>query len=479
MRQWWSRFGTVPRVLAFLCLIGTPAVPNAAEPLPDYRATAGMMEIGLDPERPDAEIFHMDYILKEGDPATRPVTFVFNGGPGGASIFLHLSALGPKTIKTAGDGSFPAVPARLEDNPDSWIAFTDLVFIDPMDTGYSRMLPGPDGKPGDPKPYYNTTGDVNAMATFIRKWLTVNSRWASPKAIAGESYGGLRVAALMRILAENYAVNINRAILISPALKADIDTGNYSILYPMTLLPTQAAIASHHGLNDVKVDEAGMKEVEDYTLNGFLTGLVSLGRSTPDERSRFFETVARYTGLDPELVEQHHGRVPETLYVGSLLADRGLVLDRYDGTQASDNPTPQDPGLGVLDRSLTVLSGVLLSPFMDYVRNDLGYTTDRPYIPLNLVTNASWDYSGEIGTPEDIGIALAQNRDLKALVVHGYHDLVTNYFMSRYTLEQTTRARGARERLYFGTYPGGHMFYLQSKSRSEFFKDVRGFFETN
>jgi carboxypeptidase C (cathepsin A) len=476
MQRWFGGIGALPIVLALILLLGTAPASQASGALPDYEAKAGMLEIGIDPERPDAEIFHMDYILKGGDPATRPVTFVFNGGPGGSSIFLHMSALGPKTIKTSGDGTFPAVPARLEDNPESWIVFTDLVFIDPVDTGYSRMLPSADGKPGDPKPYYNTTADVNSMAIFVRKWLTVNNRWASPKAIAGESYGGLRVAALMRILAENYAVNINRAILISPALKVDVDAGNYSILYPMTLLPTQTAIASHHGLNDVKVDEAGMKAVEDYTLNGFLTGLVSIGRSTPEERKIFFDTVARYTGLDPRLVELHNGRIPETLYVGSLLSDRGLILDRYDGTQATDNPTPQEPGLAVLDRSLTVLSGVLLTPFMDYVRNDLGYTSDRPYIPLNFVTNASWDYSGDIGTPDDIGIALAQNPDLKALVVHGYHDLVTNYFLSRYTLEQTTRARGARERLYFGTYPGGHMFYLQSKSRSEFFQDVKGFF---
>lgn len=476
MPRWIGWVSALPMVLALILLTGAAPQSKAAGPLPDYDAKAGMLQIGIDPERPDAEIFHMDYVMKGGDPSTRPVTFVFNGGPGGSSIFLHISALGPKTIKTSGDGTFPAVPARLEDNPESWITFTDLVFIDPVDTGYSRMLTGADGKPGDPKPYYNTRADVNSMAIFIRKWLTVNNRWSSPKAIAGESYGGLRVAALMRILAENYAVNINRAILISPALQVEVDPGNYSILYPLSLLPTQAAIASHHGLNDIKVDEAGMNAVEAYALNGFLTGLVSLGRSTPEERKAFFDTVARYTGLDPRLVELHNGRIGEALYVGSLLSSRGLILDRYDGTQATDNPTPQEPGLAVLDRSLTVLSGVLLAPFMDYVRTDLGYTSDRAYIPLNLVTNASWDYSGEIGTPEDIGIALAQNPDLKALVVHGYHDLVTNYFMSRYTLEQTTRARGARERLYFGTYPGGHMFYLQSASRSEFFKDVQGFF---
>jgi carboxypeptidase C (cathepsin A) len=437
-----------------------------------------MLPIGVDPERPDAEFFHVAYTLDGADPATRPVTFIFNGGPGAASIFLHLSAIGPKTIATAGDGSFPAVPARLEPNPDSWITFTDMVFVDPVGTGYSRMLPGPDGVPRDPAPYFGTENDLHAMARFIRQWLTVNNRWGSPKAIAGESYGGKRVAGLVRILAETYAVNLNRAILISPDLNVEISTGSYSILYPMSLLPTQAAIAAWHGRNDLGTDPAAMKAVEDYTINEYLPGLVALGRSTPEQQAAFHARVGALIGLDPDLVRRHNARIPEVLYVGSLLADRGLVLDRYDGTQATDNPTPQEPGLGVLDRSIRVLGGVLLSPFMDYVRGDLGYVTDRPYVPLNQDFGGPWDYASPWGTPDDIGIALAQNTDLKVLVVHGYHDLVTNYFLSHYVLEQATRAKGARERLFFGTYPGGHMFYLRKKSRAEFAADVRGFFET-
>jgi carboxypeptidase C (cathepsin A) len=145
------------------------SLETLAQKLPDSNASAGMLAIGKDPERPDAEIFHVAYTLKGADPATRPVTFVFNGGPGAASIYLHLSAIGPKTIATAGDGSFPAVPARLQENPDSWIRFTDLVFIDPVGTGYSRMLPGPDGKLLDPTPYYGVAGDLYAIAGFIRQ----------------------------------------------------------------------------------------------------------------------------------------------------------------------------------------------------------------------------------------------------------------------------------------------------------------------
>ena len=471
-----GRKGLLVLALALAAWFAGP--PRAlAQKLPAYSASAGMLSIGKDPERPDAEIFHVAYTLKGADPATRPVTFVFNGGPGGASIYLHLSAIGPKTIASAGDGSFPPVPARLRENPDSWITFTDLVFIDPVGTGYSRMLPGPDGKPGDPRPYYAVESDVHAIAGFIRQWLTVHKRWGSPKAIAGESYGGQRVAALSRILAEQYAVNLNRAILISPALNVDLADPSYSLVAPMTLLPTQAAIAAHHGLSTIRNEPAAITEVEDYAMNGYLTGLARLGRAGAEERMAFCTKVGGLIGIDPAIVARQGGRVSEALFGASLLASRGQVIDTYDGTQASDNPRPQEQSLGVLDRSLTVLGGVLLAPFMDYVRDDLGYLSDRPYIPLNLEVNMAWDRNSGLGGPDDLGVALAQNTDLKALVVHGYHDMKTNYLLSRYVLEQATRAPGARKRLFFKTYQGGHMFYLRTKSRAELAADVRGFFE--
>jgi carboxypeptidase C (cathepsin A) len=404
------------------------------------------------------------------------VTFAFNGGPGAASIYLHLAAIGPKTIVSAGDGSFPAVPARLEDNPDSWISFTDLVFIDPVGTGYSRMLPGPDGALRDPTPYFSVEGDLDSLGIFMRQWLTVNNRWSSPKAIAGESYGGQRVAALSRILAEKYAINLNRAVLISPALKVELTQTNYSLVWPMTLIPTQSAIAAFHGLNNLGTDPAALKAVEDFALTEYVSGLARLGRMDAKEQQEFYAKVASLIGIDPALVARQRGRIYESMFAANLLRSKGQVIDSYDGTQVSDNPTPQLEELGVLDRSLTILGGVLLAPFMDYVRKDLGFVTERPYVPLDLVINMRWDRNSKLGGPDDLAIALAQNQDLKALVVHGYHDLSTNYFMSRFALEQSTLAASARQRLYFGTYAGGHMFYLRTKSRAEFAKDVAGFF---
>jgi carboxypeptidase C (cathepsin A) len=453
-----------------------------AQKLPDYKAVAGMLKIGPNPERPDAEIFHTAYILKSADPARRPVTFVFNGGPAAASIYLHLSAIGPKTIVSAGDGSFPAVSARLEDNPDSWISFTDLVFVDPVGTGYSRMLPGLDGKPGDPKPYYTADGDVDAIAGFIRQWLTVNKRWASPKAIAGESYAGRRIAALSRVLAERYGVNLNRAVLISPEFNVASLTEPfpiYDLLHAMTLLPTQAAIAAHHGMSTIKSDAAGYKAAEDFAMTEYLTGLARLGRANPQEQAAFYAKVGALIGLDPALVALNRGRIGEAVFANNLLAAQGKTLDLYDGTQASDKPAPEKRDMwDIAPRTINVFTGVLLPPFMDYVQKDLGYVTERPYIVFNWEEAVLFDRKSSQGTPQDLAVALTQNTDLKAMVLNGFHDLGANYMLARYLLEQTVRSPSARSRLSFRTYPGGHMFYLRKNSRAELAADVRQFFET-
>lgn len=467
-----------------MCLAAFLAAPldAMAQKLPDYKAAAGMLKIGPNPERPDAEIFHTAYILKGADPARRPVTFVFNGGPAAASIYLHLSAIGPKTIVSAGDGSFPAVPARLEDNPDSWISFTDLVFVDPVGTGYSRMLPGLDGKPGDPKPYYTADGDVDAIAGFIRQWLTVNKRWASPKAIAGESYAGRRIAALSRVLAERYGVNLNRAVLISPEFNVASLTEPfpiYDLLHAMTLLPTQAAIAAHHGMSTIKSDAAGYKAAEDFAMTEYLTGLARLGRANPQEQAAFYAKVGALIGLDPALVALNRGRIGEAVFANNLLAAQGKTLDLYDGTQASDKPAPEKRDMwDIAPRTINVFTGVLLPPFMDYVQKDLGYATERPYIVFNWEEAVLFDRKSSQGTPQDLAVALTQNTDLKAMVLNGFHDLGANYMLARYLLEQTVRSPSARSRLSFRAYPGGHMFYLRKNSRAELAADVRQFFET-
>ncbi len=468
-----------PLALALLTFAAAP-LGAAAQTLPPYDAKAAMMKVGPDPERPDAEIFHIAYTMKGADPAKRPVTFVFNGGPGAASIYLHIAAIGPKTIASVGDGSLPSSPARLETNPDSWLIFTDLVFVDPVGTGYSRMLPGPDGAPRDPRPYFSIEGDVNALAGFMRQWLTTNKRWGSPKAIAGESYAGHRITALSKVLAFPYGINLNRAILISPEMNVPTlrNVRGYDLLHPITLLPTQAAVAAYHGLSSVKNDAAGRKAAEDFALSGYLTGLAKLGQMDEKEQAAFYERVGKLIGLDPALVALHRGRVPEEVFAANLLASKGKFLDTFDGTQASDNPNPEKRDTIENVKSISVLTGILLAPFMDYIQKDLGYLTDRPYNVLALEVSAMFDRSErELGGPENLAVSLTLNPDLKALVLHGYHDIGANYFLSRYLLEQTVRSASARERLSFKNYVGGHMFYFRKDSRSQMAVDVRRFFE--
>jgi carboxypeptidase C (cathepsin A) len=241
--------------------------------------------------------------------------------------------------------------------------------------------------------------------------------------------------------------------------------------------PSFSAIAAAPWAQCHRQRAGGDEQVEDYALGEYSQGLEMLGRMTPEQQQAFYAKVASTIGIELGVVARHRGKLSESVFVASLLASKGKVLDRYDGTQASDNPVPESEEMEVLDRSLTVLSGVLLPPFMDYVAKDLGYVTDRPYIPLNLEVNMAWDRASPLGSPDDLAVALAQNHDLKALVLHGYHDLATNYFLTRYVLEQSVLGPDARKRLFAGNYDGGHMFYLRSVSRAEFTKDVRGFFE--
>lgn len=468
-------------LVAFL-VAGTPAGAQTGA-LGKYTTKAAFIPVGENPEKPTAEMFYTAYTLDGADPARRPVTFCFNGGPGAASVYMHMMAIGPMVLPARPDGSFPAVPAKLVENPHTWLHFTDLVFIDPVETGYSRALPGANGAPGDPGPYLETEGDLRSIAQFIQRYLAQHGRWNSPKAIAGESYGGMRVAALTKMLMSDYDINLNRAVLISPSLKSTLvgAGAHYELVNMMTSLPTLAAVAAAHQKNNLPSDPAKLPEalaaVEQYALSEFVTGLARLGRATPAEADAFYARVSGLTGMDTKLLAQSRGRVSQLVFAKSLLRDRSQMIDRYDGRQAYDDPAPDKLEFSSLDRTLIVMNGVLSGPFLDYLRRATGFQSDRRYIMLNLATNKRWKANGDFGTPEDLAYALTMNQDLKALVVHGYHDMATAYFESRYLLEQCVTGQSARARLSFGTYVGGHMFYLNLKSREELFRDVAAFYK--
>lgn len=472
------------RTFAFLgvSLAALPAVAQTTA-LGKYTTKAAFIPIGENPEKPTVEMFYTAYTLDGADPARRPVTFCFNGGPGAASVYMHMMAVGPMVLEARPDGSFPSAPAKLVPNPHTWLHFTDLVFIDPVETGYSRALPGANGAPGDPGPFLETEADLRSIAQFIQRYLTQHDRWMSPKAIAGESYGGMRVAALTKMLMTDYDINLNRAVLVSPSLKSTLvgAGAHYELVNMMTSVSTLAAIAAAHGRSSLPSDPAklpqAIQSVEQYALGDFVTGLARLGRATPAEAEAFYARMSALVGLDAKLLAQSRGRVGQLVFAKALLRDRSQVIDRYDGRQASDDPAPEKLELGSLDKTLIVMNGVLSAPFINYMRRTVGFKSDRPYIMLNVAINRRWKESGNFGTPEDLAYALTMNTDLKAMVVHGYHDLATAYFESRYLLEQCVSTQSARQRLSFGTYIGGHMFYLNTKSREELFRDAAAFYK--
>lgn len=444
-----------------------------------YRVEAGFLEIGSDPEQPEAEIFYTAYTLDDADHDERPVTFAWNGGPGASSAYLHVLALGPRVVEMPGDGSLPAVPARLVENPETWLHFTDLVFIDPVGTGYSRALPKGEEE-ADPKKFYDADRDLQVLGEVIRLWLTKNARWASPKGIAGESYGGRRVAALSLMLVEDFSISLNWAIMISPALNDDIEDldAQYGVLGPAVSLPSYAAVTAYHDDIPTETDML-LAEVEAFALGEYVSGLAGLWRADDAEARALYARVAELTGLPVEDVSRLRGRVPLGEFITGPVEDDNLVVNPYDGTQLSVPPLPRDEARYAIESALLTVNTILSAPFLDYARTTLDLDIDRPYEFLNSDVNRAFDRDTRRGGPDDVAQALALNPDLKILVAHGIHDLVTPYFATRYVLGQTVQAGDGADRMSFHNFEGGHMFYLTGPSRTGFFEAARRLYESN
>ncbi len=300
----------------------------------DYTATAGTITLRDGTGSPTAAIFHVAYRAEPADPA-RPVTFVFNGGPGAAATYLHLGALGPRTIAVTPDGRFLPPPQRLVDNPDSWLAFADLVFVDPPGTGYSRAA-DPE-KAGD---FYGVDRDASAMAAFVRLWLQKENRLSAPVYLAGESYGGFRAARLARTLQEEAGIAPSGVVLISPALEfARLFPDSFDVLAPALLLPSLAAAKLE--ADGVRGDAAlaeRLKPVEDFALGPYLTAL-ALGRAPS---SALADRIAEITGLDPAVVRREAGRVDAGDYAREIRRGVGETVSLYDATipRRISHPTP-------------------------------------------------------------------------------------------------------------------------------------------
>ncbi len=431
-----------------------------------YKATAGTLALTNSKGEFAARVFYVAYTVE--DKGSRPVTFAFNGGPGAGAAFLNLGALGPRIVPFKDNGAAPVQPIQLADNPDSWLRFTDLVFVDPVGTGFSRATTG--GEEAE-RAYWGVDKDINSMAQVVRLYLTQNGRELAPVFLAGESYGGFRVAMLSpKLLGMGF--HLKGAVMISPALEFSMLRGEDYEILPLTFeLPSiTAANVEMRGGPSASLDE--VRQAEIYSRTTYLVHLAQ-GLST-DDAVDF--TLAKFTGLEPSIIAKHHGRVSAQLFKREYLKRNDRSLSSYDATVSVPVPRPSehshfDP---ILDSAVTVLAPAMTA----YTAKELGFHTTLDYRLLNRQISGHWDFGikpgrqGYAGSLDELEQARERNLSLKLLIVHGYTDLVTPYEMSIYLINQLRPIEGAAP-IDIRVLRGGHMMYLRPASRAELEKDAQ------
>ncbi len=450
-------------------------------------------QILRDRDKPAAELFHVAYLADQGG-RQRPLTFVFNGGPGAASAYLHMGALGPQRVSFNPDGSLPKPPVQVVDNTETWLAFTDLVFIDPVGTGFSRSLDDKDKAEGekpatdDDKPqetkFWSVDRDLKSLGEFIQGFLSRQQRWLSPIFIAGESYGGFRVARLVRQLQQDYGVGLSGAILISPALEFGLLGGSdYNVTPWATVLPSFAAAAAHHGLTQPETLDACLQEAETFARRTYLP-LLAMGDAAPDEeRQAAYQQMADMTGLPVSLVARQAGRVDLGVFARELLRDRQRVVGLYDASVTAIDPFPDRPTFDGADPTLDGLNRLFTGAINSHLRDNLGVETDLTYHLLNFETFKAWQYDlkgewrqGFVGSVDEFRAGMALNPHMKVWISHGIYDLVTPYFGSNHLVDLMRLDPELRDNLTLKHYLGGHMFYAWEESREAWLQDMQGFY---
>ena len=461
-----------------------------------YSAT-GKWTVLRKKEKPAAEIFSVAYVASEGD-RSRPVTFVFNGGPGAASAYLHMGAVGPQRVDFPPDGTLPTMPPCLVENESSWLAFSDLVFVDPVGTGFSRVIEPdkkPEGKDGgkldetaaDPKEYFGYKRDLESLCEFMSRWLSEHGRWGSPVFIAGESYGGYRVGRLARQLQEAAGIGLNGAILISPALEiTGLTPTDYDVLPWLDRVPTMSAAALHHGRSRVFRKGTSLakalRESEDFATSDYAVFLTR-GASLPaKERTRILTRLADLLGLREDIVVRAEGRVGILTFVRELLRDQRKVLGLYDTTITATDPFPDRDEFSWPDPTLSGISPAYTAAVNRTLRSEIGVETDREYTLLSYEVNLAWKNDAEHhafasppGATDDFRYGMALNPHMKAFITHGQYDLVTPYYSSDRLRNLMKLDPQMADRLTVQHYGGGHMFYAWESSRHAFGAAIAAF----
>lgn len=442
----------------------------------DYTAKAGMLALRNELGEIEAGIYHTSYTVKSDKP--RPVTFTFNGGPGSSSVWLHLGAVGPKRVKLGDEGMAPPPPYELVDNLETWLEFTDLVFIDPVGTGFSRSV-----KKKDETKFWGLKGDVESVGTFIREYLSLHDRWTSPVYIAGESYGTTRAAGLSDFLFE-YGVALNGIVLVSSILNfqtARFTTGN-DLPY-ILFFPTYAATAWFHKRVSPAYQKMSLAdfldEVERFVEKEYAPALQAGDALEASKRASIAKKTAAYLGISQQYVELANLRIQIHHYCKELLRDErktvGRLDSRYKGIDGSHvgESIEHDP-------SSSAISAAFTAGMNDYVRRELGY---RPKLMYNIFAPGdlwrSWDWGKEARHPdtsEALRAAMSKNPFMKVFVANGYYDLATPYYATRYTVGHMGLEPEVSKGISMGFYEAGHMMYVREADLAKLKADVKAFY---
>lgn len=432
----------------------------------NFTATAGSIRLFDDKGEPQADIAYTSYQLDGGDRERRPVTFFFNGGPGASSAWLQFGAAGPWRVSITGEGAVSSATPDLLPNAETWLDFTDLVFIDPVGTGYSRFVAtGDDAR----KRFYSVDGDVAAIALVIRRWLEKYDRLLSPKYVTGESYGGIRGPKVVRNLQTQQGVGVRGLIMVSPLFDYRDFSGS-SILQYMYTLPSMAAVA-REAKGEAKVTRADLTDIERYAQGEFLTDLIK-GQADSTASTRLADKVAALTGIDQAVSRRLAGRFEVGEFRREFDRRNGRVTGRYDGSVLGYDPYPDSNSAHFGDPSGDSLMAPLTSAAVDLTTRKLNWRPDGSYHLLNEAVYKAWDFGrGPSEFISQLRQIFALDPNMKLLVGHGLFDLATPYFASKVMLDQLP-AFARSDRVKLVVYPGGHMFYSRDTTRQAFRAEV-------
>jgi carboxypeptidase C (cathepsin A) len=434
-----------------------------------YTATTGTLAFYDQSGDQSASVFYTAYVAKNASP-NRPLTFVFNGGPGAASAFLHLGLVGPRVLDFGPD-AHDAARATLRDNPDTWLTFTDLVLIDPIGTGWSRAI-----KTDDAKRFWSVRSDADAMAKAIALYVAKNNRAGSPKYLFGESYGGFRAAKTARTLLNDQGIVISGIVMLSPLLEGWLTFGDdQSALHAALQLPSLAAaeLERKHAFSPDALAAAEKFAMTDYMVT--LAGAPPKGEAA----NAFYERVAKMSGLPLDAVTQTRGFAANA-YVKNLRSAENKVVSHYDATFAVDDPYPERRSSRAPDPILDAVSRAYGGAMASYARNELGFKTEMTYALLASDVTGHWDWQGgrvQASADDDLRVLLAYGPSFRLMIAHGYSDMITPYAMTRYILDHMP-AFDPPGRVQLKLYRGGHMLYLDPESRKAFTTDTAAFYRS-